>query len=102
MDVPPELKEAIPGIGGSITALLFFRDSSWPRVIGLCIAGAFVAKIVGPYMAGVMRATPEVAGYITGLFGMSIVAKIFDMILSFDTKQAVGDLWSAIVKRVRG
>jgi hypothetical protein len=101
MDLPPELQKAVPGVAGSITALLFFRDG-WKRAIGTCIAGAFIAKMLGPVVADVMRSGPEVAGYVTGLFGMAVVAKIFEMITNFDAKKAVGDLWDAIIKRVKG
>ena len=101
MDLPPELQKAVPGVAGSITALLFFRDG-WKRAVGTCIAGAFIAKILGPTVADVMRSGPEVAGYVTGLFGMAIVAKVFDVISSFDAKKAASDLWDALIKRVKG
>ena len=101
MDLPPEFQKAVPGVAGSITALLFFRDG-WKRAIGTCIAGAFIAKILGPVVADVMRSGPEVAGYVTGLFGMAVVAKLFEMITHFDAKKAISDLWDALIKRVKG
>lgn len=102
MDIPPGVQEAVPGVAGTLTALLFVRDDGWKRVVGTCIAGAVIAKIVGPSAAVVMHSSPAVAGYVTGLFGMAIVAKVFDMIFNFDAKQAAKDLWDAVVKRVKG
>jgi len=102
MDIPPEIHKSVPGLAGTLTALLFVRGDGWKRVIGTCIAGAFIARIIGPLAADVMHSSPEVAGYVTGLFGMAIVAKMFDMILGFDAKQAAKDLWDAVLKRVRG
>ena len=100
MDLPPEVKDAVPGVAGSITALLFFRDG-WRRAAGTLVAGAAIAKFVGPFIAVTIGSSSEVAGYITGLFGIAIVAKIFDMITNFDAKQAATDLWDAIVERVK-
>ncbi len=100
MSLPPEVQETVPGIAGSLTALLFFRDG-WRRAIGVFVAGAAIAKFVGPFVAAMIGSSAEIAGYITGLFGIAIVAKIFDMISNFDAKQAAGDLWNAIVERVK-
>ena len=71
MDLPPDLKEALPGIGGSATALLFFRRP-WPVLIALFCCGFFAARAVGAEVAEVMNASKEVGGYVTGAF--SIIA----------------------------
>jgi cytochrome c oxidase assembly factor CtaG len=101
MDMPPEVQKAIPGVAGSLTALLFFRDG-WRRAILTLIAGAAIAKFMGPQVATVLHSSLEVAGYVTGLFGLAIVAKVFDAINNFDVKQAAVDLWTAVVNRVKG
>lgn len=100
--IPPEFQKAIPAAAGSLTALLFFRGEGWRRAIATVIAAMFLAKILGPSVAELMRSSQAVAGYVVGLFGMAIVAKVFDMIVSFDATSAMQDLWGAVMKRLRG
>jgi Na+/H+ antiporter NhaD/arsenite permease-like protein len=100
--IPPEIQKAIPGAAGSLTALLFFRGEGWRRAVATCIAGMLLARYLGPSAADLMRSSEAVAGYVTGLFGMAVIAKVFDMIVSFDSKQAIADLWGAAVKRLGG
>jgi len=102
VDLPPEVQKAVPGVAGSLTALLFFRGESARRSIGLCIAGAALASVFGAPVAEVMHSSAAVGGYATGLFGMAIVAKVFDMITGFDARKAANDLWAAVIKRVKG
>jgi hypothetical protein len=92
----------MPGVVGSATALLFFRGESKKRAIGTCVAGAILANIVGPMAADIMHSSLTVAGYVTGLFGMAVVAKIFEMIDGVNAAKARGDLWRAVLKRVKG
>lgn len=104
MDLPPEFSKAAPGLAGSFTALLLMvvRGEKFKHAFLLGIAGAFLANFVGPVAAEIMHSTQAVAGYVSGVFGMAIVAKIFDMIVSFDHRKAAREAWLAVLKRVRG
>lgn len=104
MDLPPEVREAAPGVAGSFTALLLMlvRGDRFKHAVLLAIAGAVFAKFMAPVAAEIMHSTQGVAGYVTGVFGMAIVAKVMDMILSFDSKKAAREAWLAVLKRVRG
>ena len=99
MDLPPELKDALPGAGGSLTALLFFRRG-WPMAIALFICGIIAAWYLGSWVAHAMSASREIAGYVTGLFAMAIVAKLFDIIATFEGKEMWGALWSYLLKKL--
>lgn len=101
MDIPPEVKDNLPGIGGSLTALFFFRDR-WPMRIALFACGVIAAKLVGPAVSSVMGASAEVAGYVTGLFSMALVAKVFDIIAAFDGKKFAEDVRKGIAKKFGG
>lgn len=104
MDLPPELQKAAPGVAGSLTALLLMviRGEKLRHAFLLGIAGAFLAHFLGPSAAEIMHSGPAVAGYVTGLFGIAIVAKIMDTIIEFDGKKAAREAWLAVLKRVRG
>lgn len=104
MELPPELQKAAPGIAGSFTALLLMmvRGEQFKHAFLLCVAGALLANFMGPVAAEVMHSTQAVAGYVSGVFGMAVVAKIFDMIVTFDHKKAAREAWLAALKRLRG
>ena len=101
MDLPPDLKEALPGIGGSATALLFFRRP-WPVLIALFCCGFFAARAVGAEVAEVMNASKEVGGYVTGAFSMAIVEGVITAVRNFDGAKALSRIVDAAVKRLGG
>lgn len=102
MDVPPEVVKAAPGAAGAVTALLFFRGDSKRRGLALCLSGAVLASIVGPATADLLHTSPPVAGYLSGLFGMAIVAKVFELLAGLSAAKLAADLCGAILKRIRG
>lgn len=99
MDVPPDIEKVLPGVAGSLTALAFFR-APWPRLLSLMAGGSAFAYYVGPSL------TPwigeRLSGYYSGVFGMVVVAKVFEAVVAFDSKRALRDLWKAVLSRVRG
>lgn len=98
-----DLNDIVPGVLGSMTAMLFGKgDGGWKRRLAVCAAGVAFAWAVGPSVAPILRSGGEVAGYLSGLFGMALISKIFDTIGSFDSTQAARDLWAAILKRIGG
>lgn len=98
MDMPPDMHHTVPALAGSATALLFVKQRSAVVAVASVMAGAVLAIIMGPWAASVMRCGPEVAGYVTGLFGLAIASRGFDIIREFDAKAFA----RAIIKRVRG
>lgn len=102
MDIPPEIREVIPGAAGSATALLFMREGSAVRGLATFMAGWASSWILGPTVAAVMGVPPGVGGWTTGLFGMAIVAGVFDAWMSFDKKKALGQVWNAVMRRLGG
>lgn len=96
MDMPPEVKEALPGISGSLTALIFLRYR-WRTLVALFVCGLMAAKYLSPMVAAYMGTSAEIAGYVTGLFSMSITAKVFDTIHGVDGVKLVNDF----LKRVK-
>ena len=101
MDVPPEVREAAPGILGSLTAVLFLREN-WRRSCVLFLAGVACAYFVGPSVSRMIGDNAAVAGYVTGLFGMSVVAKVFEVILSLNARRGAESILKAIVRRIGG
>lgn len=69
--------------------------------VALFVCGCFASMYLGAYTAKVTGTSAEVSGYITGLFSMAIVAKVFDIITNFDAKQASTDLWEGVLRLLR-
>lgn len=101
MNFEPEFQKVVPGVAGSVLALLFLRDG-WMRNVFTFAGGVAIAHFCGPTVATFIKGNLEIAGFVTGLFGMSIVAKIFDMIFAFDVTQVLSDLVKAAIKRIGG
>lgn len=101
MDVPPEVKDSLPGIGGAFIAAWFFRRG-WAMGIAMMVCGAIAAHYLGGFVGEASNTGTEVGGFLTGLFSMAIFTKLFDMIAAFDAKKAAADLWESALKRIRG
>ena len=103
MDVPPDLKdalkEALPGVGGSVTALIFFKRP-WPIMIALFVCGVFAARSIGGHVALIMGAEKEVGGFVTGAFAMAIIESIIMSIRKFDGAVALTKVVDAFTTRL--
>ena len=81
--VPVELWKALPGIFGSAVAMLFYRDESWPRRIGMFFGGAIFARYGGPAASSITGLDQSFSGLLVGLFGMALIASVFETWRSF-------------------
>lgn len=105
-NLPPELQKAIPGVAGSLTALalMVIRGERFKHAVLMCICGITLARYMATLAATVMHSTEGVAGFVVGLFGMAIVAKVLDTIMTFDGRRAAREAWLAwlaIFKRTK-
>jgi hypothetical protein len=75
----PEVAKVLPGALGSLTALLFLKGP-WQLKLGMFLAGAVFARYGTATLVTYANALdPGFAGYILGLVGMAIVAKVFEV-----------------------
>jgi hypothetical protein len=92
---PPELLDdaikAVPGFLGSAFATLFFNEPHWIRRIGVFLAGASLSWYASAWIASRSGMDEGFAGFLVGLFGMSVVKKIFDLWTSFDLSSILSD-----------
>lgn len=93
-DIPDSLRHTGDFLG-SLTAAFLMKDT-WARRLALLIGGFAAAHYCAPYLALKTGADRELAGYVAGLFSMTIVAKLFNMWDGIDTK----DLWNRLLKRL--
>lgn len=74
--IPIELQKALPGVIGSLGALLWI-NGTWPRRIAMVGLGSAASYYGAPHIAGMFSMGEGLAGFLVGLFGMSIVDSIF-------------------------
>lgn len=93
-NIPPELRQAGPGIAGSLLALMFMRRP-WAMLAAMFLGGCTIAYIVTPWLAAYLevgKGGENVAAFLLGLFGMATTAKVFDFIEAVN----VAEIWAAL------
>jgi hypothetical protein len=75
-NIPPELQKLLPGAIGSLGALLWIKGT-WPRRIAMVALGSSASFYGAPHIAGMFGMGEGLAGFLLGLFGMSVVDSIF-------------------------
>lgn len=71
-----ELEKFIPGVVGSLGALLWIRGT-WSRRIAMMALGSAASYYGAPHMAQLFTMGEGLAGFLVGLFGMSVVDSVF-------------------------
>lgn len=78
-DIPPELIKALPGTIGSIVALRWISGSPLQRIAAV-VGGVAASWYAGEHAAAWLDVNPGLAGFLIGLFGMAVAAKVFELI----------------------
>jgi hypothetical protein len=73
----PEVARFLPGVAGALVSMIFIREH-WLRRLAMFAAGAALAIYGTPWAARVSNLDPGFAGFLLGMFGMALVAKVFD------------------------
>ncbi len=74
--IPVEVQKVLPGVIGSVGALLWI-NGSWPRRIAMVGLGSAASYYGAPHLAYMFTMGQGLAGFLLGLFGMSVVDSIF-------------------------
>jgi len=78
MDIPPDLARHAAGPLGALTAMLFMKGTPLPRKLAMAAAGGVASYYGAPTLAAIYpQISPGLAGYLLGLFGLAVVAKLF-------------------------
>ena len=95
--IPPEVKAVVPGVAGSLIAMFFLRRPL-ALMVGMFIGGCALSFFATTAIAEWLEVTKfeGLVGFLTGLFGMALVAKIYDTIEAINANA----VWRAILKRL--
>ena len=88
------------GLAGSVVSLRFVQGTI-PERIFMGIGGAalsYYASTPAAQWVGIKDAEGLV-GFLIGLFGMAIMAKVYEVILVTDAKMIASDLWTSVKRK---
>lgn len=92
----------VAGVVGSVASLRFVQGSLIER-LSMAVGGASLSYYAATPVAvwAGSKDAEGLAGFLIGLFGMAIVAKLYEMILVMDAKQLASDAWEAFLRKWR-
>lgn len=98
IDIPPEAKDAAPGLVGALIALRWTEGTPTAKLL-LVIGGSTLSYYGTHPLAGWLGATNAdgLIGWALGLFGMNVASKVHEAIGAV----AAGDLWAAVIEWAR-
>ena len=98
IQIPPEARDAAPGIIGALVAIPFTQGPLLMRA-SMFMGGASLSYFGAVPLAVAMGMTSGagLAGFVLGLFGMSIASKVYEGIATF----ATADVSKAVIDWIR-
>ena len=99
--VDPTIAKLIASVLGALASINFVKGT-WPERIFMVLAGSALSYYgTTPIAQGVNLADAEgLVGFLLGLFGMAIVARLYEAIMALDVKVIAVDLWQRALKRI--
>lgn len=90
MDMHPEVAKAVPGVLGSISAVLLMR-ADLKTSAAIVLPGSALAYYGGLWVGNLVGMPETLAGYLVGLGGMAFMAKVIETWQKFDLGSILGD-----------
>lgn len=78
-DLPPDAAKALPGAVGAIVALRWLPGPPLQRAFAF-IGGTGASYYGGEHASSLLSAPAGLTGFLIGLFGMAVAAKVFEAI----------------------
>jgi hypothetical protein len=91
----PIVVKLVSGVTGAVVSMKFLPGLSWPEKIIMVLGGSalsYYAATPAAEWLGAARAEGLV-GFLIGIFGMAIVAKVYEVIQIMDAKTIAADVW---------
>lgn len=76
INVPVEVQKLIPGVIGSIGAMLWI-NATWPRRVAMVALGSAASYYGAQHLATMLCMGEGLSGFLVGLFSMSVVDSVF-------------------------
>lgn len=98
----PSIVKLIASTLGALASLRFLKGLAWPEKVAMTVGGIALSYFgATPIATRVNMLDAEgLVGFLLGLFGMAIVARLYEAIQGADFKTAGADLWERFLKRM--
>lgn len=92
----------VSGVAGAAVSMRFLAGS-WPERITMALGGSVLSYFAtSPVATWLNVQTAEgLVGFLIGLFGMAIVAKLYEVIHLMDAKRMAADVWEWVARKWR-
>jgi hypothetical protein len=90
MDMHPEVAKAVPGVLGSLSAVLLMR-ADWKTGAAIVLPGSALAYYGGTWVGNLVGMPDTLAGYLVGLGGMAFMAKVIETWQKFNLGRILND-----------
>lgn len=85
-EIPPEVVKGLPGFVGALVALRWIVGSPLQRMIAV-VGGSAASYYGSPVFARWAEIDHGLSGFLIGLFGMALAAKLFDALALLDLQR---------------
>lgn len=94
------LLRLIAGIAGAVVSLNFVQGT-WPERVIMASGGAALSYFASEPFAEWLKLPHALGlvGFLIGLFGMAIVAKVYEVVQLIDAKQIAVDVWETLKRK---
>jgi hypothetical protein len=92
------------GFVGSLVSLRFLKGESWTGKVSMVAGGAALSYLAAPTMARVLHMgdSLQLVGFMLGLFGMAVIAKVYEVIQGFNASEVADAITNWAKKRFGG
>lgn len=101
--IDPSLSKILAGVAGAFVSLRFVQGSALERgsmAVGGAVVSYYATSPAALWMG--MQTAEGLVGFLIGLFGMAIIAKVYEAIGALDAPRIAEDTWDAIKRRLGG
>ena len=95
-----DLTKFLTATAGAVVSMAKWPGTLVERAV-MGAAGVVVSYFASDAVSGWTGVPPGLCGFLLGLFGMSIVGKIWDAIAAIDARKITADLWDAFLGRLK-
>lgn len=82
----------LSGVAGSVLSLKYIKGSTWVERLTMVAGGSILSLYAAPYLARKTDMPEGLVGFLLGVFGMAVVAKVWEAIQLTPASEILGRL----------
>lgn len=86
----------LAGVAGAMASLVWIRGP-WPERVMMAVGGALVSYYASPWAAARTNMPEGLSGFLLGLFGMAVCAKVWEVVQSLP----IAEVWQALIDALK-